>query len=92
MNRNVGETAKVCVVGHMMAGSRRLAVLLVGLVINWQHFAKSVTVRVPKTDAMEAGDGASLDFANRKAPTCPPDRTKSSWSQFAETANTLVCK
>jgi hypothetical protein len=32
MNRNVGETAKVCVVGHMMAGSCRLAVLLVGLV------------------------------------------------------------
>jgi hypothetical protein len=32
MNCNVGETAKVCVVGHMMAGSCRLAVLLVGLV------------------------------------------------------------
>jgi hypothetical protein len=43
LNRNVGETAKVCVVGHMMAGSCRLAVLLVGLVINWQHFAKGTS-------------------------------------------------
>jgi hypothetical protein len=51
MNRNVGETAKVCVVGHikvcvvghMMAGSCRLAVLLVGLVLNWQHFAKGTS-------------------------------------------------
>ena len=42
--------------------------------------------RVPKTDAMEAGGGASLDLANRKAPTCPPHRTKSSWSQLAAMA------
>jgi hypothetical protein len=43
--RNVAETTKVAFVGGMMAGSGRLAVFLVRLVINWQHLAKGTSCK-----------------------------------------------
>jgi hypothetical protein len=41
----VAETTKVAFVGGMMAGSDRLAVFLVRLVINWQHLAKGTSCK-----------------------------------------------